>query len=400
MVERLVVWKSGSKLPALPLQIGLLLFRDLDFSEGDGHVFSAVKLEAEGAFFDGCLGFVGDACDSVEPGFIGVSCDFDFENVPVLGFHGGDRFLAFDGVAFAGDVGRGGEIAFEGTGDANLDLIVGLLEHDAGVDGAFTEFVFEGESEIGEFFFGPEKGAGFFGSGLAVDQAVFDGPMGDLAFGVNAPVFEVFSVKKRLGLEKGEGEEENDEEFHDLTIRGLGSGLSFADHSGDEAGSEEGDHESGDHLAGDDFIENEPSPEDTEKGDEKGDGGRDGGTGALDELKEKDEGEGGADEGKGEGTHPAMGGGIFFRELGEGERNENESGSEEAAGGGDERADTLEFALHPAGSEAVTKAGNDAGDDGPTVTVFMKLELAPNEDEDSEDAEAKADELGGAESFV
>ena len=43
------------------------------------------------------------------------------------------------------------------TARSDLDLIVGLLQHDAGVDGAFSVFVFESEGEVGELLLGPEE---------------------------------------------------------------------------------------------------------------------------------------------------------------------------------------------------------------------------------------------------
>ena len=64
-----------------------------------------MELEGEGAFESGGFGGVGDAFHSVEPGFVGLSVDFDFEFVLILLFHGGDSLLAFDGIAFTGNVG-------------------------------------------------------------------------------------------------------------------------------------------------------------------------------------------------------------------------------------------------------------------------------------------------------
>ena len=290
----------------------LLMLGDFDLAEGDGHVFSTVELEAEGAFFDGGFGFVGDAFDAIEPSFVGVSFDLNFENVPVLGFDGGDGFLALGGVTLAGDVGSGGEITLEGPGDADLDLVVGLLDHDPGVDGAFAKLVFESEGEILEFLLGPKKGAGFFGAGLTLDEAFLHGPMGVLALGVDAPVFEVFAVEEGLVSESGEGEKEEDEEFHGLIIRDLGSGLSFANHSDDEAGSEEGDHEPGDHLGGDDFIQKKPAPEDAKERDEKGHRSGHGGSGALDQFEEENEGQSSADQGERGGAEPTGKGRGFF----------------------------------------------------------------------------------------
>lgn len=72
-----------------------------------------MELEAEGTFGDGGVGGVGDAFHAVEPRLVGASFDFDFEGVPVLGFDGGDRFFSLDGIALAGNVRRGGEVALE-----------------------------------------------------------------------------------------------------------------------------------------------------------------------------------------------------------------------------------------------------------------------------------------------
>jgi len=167
-----------------------------------------MELEAERAFVFGGLGGVSDAFDSVEPSLVDVAFDHDFQGVPVLGFDRGDGFFSFDGVALARNVGGSGEVALERTGDSDLDLVVVALEHNAGVDGAFTVFVVESEGEIGEFFVGPENGTGFLGAGLAMKNAVFHGPVFDLALGIDPPVREVFSVEERFGVGKsGEGEE-------------------------------------------------------------------------------------------------------------------------------------------------------------------------------------------------
>lgn len=79
-----------------------------------------------------------------------------------------------------------------------MDLILGAFEHDSGINGAFAVFKLEGEGKVGELFSCPEERAGFLGIGLAVDGAILDGPMSGLAFGIDAPLVEVLSVKERL----------------------------------------------------------------------------------------------------------------------------------------------------------------------------------------------------------
>ena len=208
--QRGLVFSGTKKLRA----ILALFFGDLDVSERDFHHVSGMELEAEGAGFDGGVGGVGDAFDSVEPCFVGVSFDFDFEGVPVLGFDGSDGFLAFGWVAFFWDVGCGGEVALEGAGDADLDLIVGALEHDAGVDFPFAVFEFESEGEVGKFFFGPKDGAFVFGTGFAVDGAFLDGPVWVVGFGIDAPVGEVFSVEEGFSTKEGAEEKDRDKDAH------------------------------------------------------------------------------------------------------------------------------------------------------------------------------------------
>lgn len=173
-----------------------------------------MELEAEGAFVFGGFGSVGHSFDTIEPGFVDVPFDLDFQGIPVRGFDGGDGFLAFDGITLARDVRRGGEVALEGSGDADLDLVVVAFQHDAGVDGALAVFVFESEGEVGEFLGGPEDGTGFFGAGLAVNGAVLDGPVLDLALGIDPPVGEVFAVEKWFGVGKGGKSKEQWDDAH------------------------------------------------------------------------------------------------------------------------------------------------------------------------------------------
>lgn len=162
-----------------------------------------MKLEAEGAFFNGGVGSVSDAADSVEPGFVGVPFNFDFEGVPVLGFDGGDGFLALGRVALFRNIGSGGHIALEGAGHSDLDLIVLALEHDAGVDSPFSVFVFESEGEIGEVLLGPEDGSLTVGAVFGVDSTFFHRPMRDTRFGFDEPTFEVCSIEESFGVEEG-----------------------------------------------------------------------------------------------------------------------------------------------------------------------------------------------------
>lgn len=190
------------------------LFFDLQIPKRNRHRVPRMELEAEGAF-GGCgVGFVGDAFDSVEPSLVDVAFDLDFQGVPVLGFHGGNRFLALDGIAFAGDVGCGGEVPLEGAGDPDLDLVVGSLEHDPGIDGAFSQLIFEREGEVGKFLLRPQERGRLFRAGLAENGAVLDSPMLGLALRFDPPIREVFPVKKRLGLSKGGGCEKEWNDAH------------------------------------------------------------------------------------------------------------------------------------------------------------------------------------------
>ena len=177
----------------------------------------------------------------------------------------------------------------------------------------------------------------------------------------------------------------------------LGSGLSFAEQSGDEAGPKKSHKEAQDHLGSQFFIQDEPSPKDPEEGNEKGDRSRDGGTGSLDEFEKEDEGERGADQGEGNGAKPTQEGRGLSGKTGEREGDEDQSASEKTAGGSDEGADALKCPLHPAGSEAVAEAGKNAGEDGPAATVLMKFKFPPNEDENAKNSEGQAEKLGGAE---
>ena len=163
-----------------------------------------MELEGEGALEGGGVGGVGDAGDAVEPGLVGLSVDFDFEFVPILLFHGGDGLLAFDGIAFTGNVGRRSEVSLERSGNADLDLVFPISDHDPGVDGAFAVFEFERENEVAVFLFCREERSLFFWSGFAKKDAVFDGPMFDFAFGVNTPTGEVFAVEDGFPGEGGD----------------------------------------------------------------------------------------------------------------------------------------------------------------------------------------------------
>ena len=51
-------------------------------------------------------------------------------------------------------------------------------------------------------------------------------------------------------------------------LRDPGDGLSSAQHAGDESGADQSDEQAQDHLRGERFIEDEPSPENPEKGDQ------------------------------------------------------------------------------------------------------------------------------------
>lgn len=192
----------------------LLEFLDFDVAEVDLHDVSGMELETERAFFLGGVGFIGDAFDAVEPGFVNLAFGFDFEGVPVVFSDGSDGFFSFDRITFSVDVGGGGEVTFEGTGDADLDLVIFSAQENAGVDGAFTVFEVDGEDEIGEFFFSPKEDAFFFRAILAVDHAVFSCPVSEIAFGVAFPTAEVFAVEEAdglCGIESGEagGEEKS-----------------------------------------------------------------------------------------------------------------------------------------------------------------------------------------------
>jgi hypothetical protein len=47
-----------------------------------------------------------------------------------------------------------------------------------------TEFVFQSESEVLEFFSGPKNGAFFLGARLTVKNAIFGGPVSKVALGI------------------------------------------------------------------------------------------------------------------------------------------------------------------------------------------------------------------------
>lgn len=86
--------------------------------------------------------------------------------------------------------------------------------------------------------------------------------------------------------------------------------------------------------------------------------------------------------------------------MGKGKRNEDESCSDEAPCRSDERTDIRELTLHPASSESIAGTGCHAGGDGPTLSIGREVELSPNKDDGSDNAEAEPDELWDPETFL
>jgi len=162
---------------------------------------------------------------------------------------------------------------------------------------------------------------------------------------------------------------------------------------GDKGRSEQGHGHPKDHTDGDFLLQEEGAPEDAEGRDDEGHGGGGGSLVTLEEAKEEDKGDGGAEEAEGEGAGEGAptGQGRGREEQDEGKK--DKGGGEEAPGGNRKWGEAGEPGPGVVAGEAVAGGGPEDGEDRPSSSVPPEVELIPGEDCDAAKAYGKAEGL-------